>query len=330
MTRVVPMKTNLFIVFTPFQLFNVLEAKNRFHKNDNNILLFIDKGNPKNKAQVDYILSQNSFDQYHTIDYISSSDKLFNQKKKNALLTQFGTVDTLYAGLFRNISAHCINTLKPKHVVIVDDGNRTLRVVKDFFSGKRKNEATRFLDALLGKKTDLSFIYQATFFSIYPQIATQVPHFIHNDYQCLKQKNQRLTTQAQSFIIGSKLVSDTLSAGDFEKIIALMCQHDTREKVYLPHRHEDLDYLETLAKRYDFRIVVLPTILEYSLLGLGYRPERLYSIRSTAADTLHQLYDIPVTIFRPDVSMIMPEKQKELSLVYQHYQAQNYQMVDVQ
>ena len=82
MTRVVPMKTNLFIVFTPFQLFNVLEAKNRFHKNDNNILLFIDKGNPKNKAQVDYILSQNSFDQYHTIDYISSSDKLFNQKKK--------------------------------------------------------------------------------------------------------------------------------------------------------------------------------------------------------------------------------------------------------
>lgn len=323
------MKTNLFIIFTPFQLFNALEAKNRFHSHEHNILLFINKGNAKNKAQIDYILSQNTFSEIHELNYISQSDKLFNIKKINQLLARFKPVQSVYVALFRNIAAHCINTLQPEKVVILDDGNRTLRVVSDFFSARQKNESKRFIDALFGKKTDLSFIYRACFFSIYPQIAQQVPDFIHNDYRCTQALNQHLPTQAQSFIIGSKLIGDTLSQADFEKIVTAICQHDDREKIYLPHRHEDIEYLENLGQRLGFKVLVLPSILEYSLAGLGYRPEMLYSIRSTAADTLHRLYHIPVTIFQPDVSMIVPEKRQELALVYKHYQAQHYSMVEV-
>jgi hypothetical protein len=47
---------NLFLVQTPFQLFNAIEAKNRFHPNDKNILIIIHKGQQKNMEQIHEIL----------------------------------------------------------------------------------------------------------------------------------------------------------------------------------------------------------------------------------------------------------------------------------
>ncbi|MBD3808716.1 MAG: hypothetical protein IE880_08395, partial [Epsilonproteobacteria bacterium] len=66
---------NLFLVQTPFQLFNAVEAKNRFHLNQKNILIIIHKGNQKNLDQIKKIL-ENVIDRVaqHSRNEISDSD----------------------------------------------------------------------------------------------------------------------------------------------------------------------------------------------------------------------------------------------------------------
>ncbi|MDP4611530.1 MAG: hypothetical protein NWT02_10105, partial [Opitutales bacterium] len=100
------MNKNVYIVHGPFQLFNCCEARHRFHENEQNILIFIDRGDQRNRDQTLRILEKDPFDEFHHISFQSISDKYLYPIRIKSILKGITNADTLYVALYRNISSH--------------------------------------------------------------------------------------------------------------------------------------------------------------------------------------------------------------------------------
>lgn len=134
--------TNIFLVQTPFQVFNAIEAKQRFHKDEYNILIIIDKGNTKNKYQIDFILEKNyNWDKVITIPFYTRTHKLFYPLiyKKDKSAKKIKNINNIYVALYRNISAHIINSLNYKNITLFDDGNNIFKTIKFLNEKRQKN-----------------------------------------------------------------------------------------------------------------------------------------------------------------------------------------------
>jgi hypothetical protein len=334
-----PPGCNIFIVRTPFQLFNAIEGKNRFHADENNLLLIIDNGNRSNMEQINSVLEcDDCWGKTITLELNTRKQKMLYQFLYSWLIDELAktTINNIYIAQYRNLTAHIINNVKSKSITLFDDGNNIFRTIDfmDKSKSKRYKFARKAIDLMWRRKTSTDFIYDAKIFTLfdlvgYKNIKNEV---IHNCYKYFKSQIGRLSRSEDVYFIGSKVIGNGFSKDTFEKLLKGVILHyreNGKGLVYVPHRYEDVAYLEELSNEMNFSVSKFTTIIEYEFIKRNVLPCNISTFRSTAVDTLHLIFGSEVEVFRCPLKEVNMNKRAEFELVYQNFMNKNYQMVSV-
>lgn len=321
------MKRNIYIVHGPFQLFNCCEARHRFHDEEHNILIFIDRGDNRNREQTLRILKKDRFDQFHHIAFESIFDKYLYPFRLRGLLQNLMRPDTLYVSLYRNISSHIINTLSPNKVIIYDDGNRLLTATRRIF---RENQPRKFKtfarwSKLLSRKLDLDFTRTATYFSFYQLPLVPEENYLKNDYSHYMRTVGSLPINDYVDFLGSKVIGHGISQKTFEKLITQVVAYYRKKGKslrYITHRNEPLEYLEKLATKLDFKLVNLPNIIEICYAQASSLPTEIATFRTAAVTNLHFIFKLPARIFEIPKNCLKSDSRDILEEIYRNFKEQ--------
>lgn len=293
------MRKRLFIVRTPLQLFNAYEAMQRFSvEGEVNDLLIV------YGAIRDYDMMQNMLkicDGWSRIIYqpfMGWKKKLyaFQLKKHFSVRNQY---DDLFTGMIHHIPLHLMNSLTIKNYWLIDDGNETRMIVdhlnKGLYYTKDRSQP------LLGIKQNPEVLRKIQLFTLYEDLVTEHKVTI-NDYRIFKKRASKLKTKAgYDLVIGSNLVGTYIkSEVEYLNILkSLKQQLAHRHVYYAPHRYLSENIIQAI-ERMGFQILKYDTILELFQYEQGWCFENYYSIRSTAIDTLAQLYAAQGVFIRLD------------------------------
>ena len=330
---------NLFLVQTPFQLFNAVEAKNRFHLNDKNILIIIDKGNKKNYDQMQMILDYDKewFDVIK-IDFFSKIQKLLYPILIQNIITKFNNyeINNIYVALYRNIAAHIINSVEYKNIIIYDDGNNIFKTI-DFINKSQKKSFSFFrkiASVISRRKTEVGFLYDCKIFTLFDisSFKSLKNEIIQNDFSYFKSKIKNLKKEEDVFFIGSRMIDNGISREVFEssleKVVEFYSEINT-SVLYVPHRYEDIEYLESLSKNLNFILTPFSSIIEFEFIMKGIDPSEVATFRSTAVDTLKIIYSPEVRIFKIGLDKIEKTKEEEFRLVYGNFENKKYKIESI-
>ena len=318
---------NLYVVRTPLQLFNAIEARGRFHHDDKNILIIYYKNN------IDLNMCRTLLDDtwYETHEYyFKNMQQLFYPIFINRLIKYY-RVEYLYIGLVSNIPLHIANLKNPQNLVILDDGNETLLIaayiekLKKITSIKNK---LNIKNIILGRLVNKDILKKAHYFSIYYPKEVNRKIIVHNDYRDFKLKCKNIKTSQQVIFIGSNLVDNYLSKNTLLAIMFSVKKYYKDTVVYYcPHRYETDEFLSEIDMM-GFCVVRYNTILESAFYQANSKPKEVATLRSTAIDTLSELYGIRSKVFSFDLSLLSNvDKKDEFNNLYLDYKKRK---IDVQ
>lgn len=325
------MKTNLFIARTPLQLFNCIEAKKRFHKDEHNILLYqyqrlVDKNQMESLIEVDdwntiIIYPLNWQRRIFSYFYI----RKMNNRYKN-------TIDACYIGVFNSIVNVLINTIHPKKIVILDDGTKTLSIAKNMETRKINNR-TSVLKIIRNRffNTSRNYLYRASFFSIYPLAEYNISNkVVLNDYRVFKESLSQIPIEDRVYFIGTNLnekilKSDQIFEANLQKVIAF---YKNKKMIYVLHRYENIEYIANLAKKYEFDYVKFDNILEVEIAKAGFLPTEFATFGSSAIETLPLLYpNSEYRVFYLESKDILEHKQEVMESLYNSFEQKGYEVI---
>jgi hypothetical protein len=252
-------------------------------------------------------------------------------KKLNSL-----QINTIYVALYRNIAAHIINSVKHENTVIYDDGNNIFKTI-DFLDKNKKKSFQFFrkiISVLFLRKTGIDFIYESTLFtlfdiSLFKNIKNKI---IQNDFSYFKTRIQNLKKEEDVFFIGSRMIDNGISREVFEasleKVVKFYKKRNKNVK-YVPHRYENLEYLDGLSHKLNFLLTPFSSIIEFEFIMKGIDPSEVATFRSTAVDTLKIIYNTKVMIFKIEFNQIDKNKQDEFKLVYKNFENKKYEIESI-
>jgi len=323
---------NIFIARTPLQLFNCIEARNRFHKNNHNIL-FYQYQRDIDKVQIESLIDD---EWSEVIPYPLSPLKrlFFPFFLKKIIVNYRNHIDTCYFGAYNGIISYLINRLKPLKFFIIDDGVKTIQI-SELIKDKKLDKKGYFRyirDKVMGSSRD--YIYSAKFFTIYDEIKVFVPKkVIKNDYRAFKAHISKMEKENIIYFIGTNLLekifkTKELFENELEKVI-LYYQEKNQKIIYVLHRYEELEYMESLSKKYSFESVKFDNIIEVELLKRGTLPVGVASFASTAVETIDMIYGVDATIFELKNSGIFEKYQEVFTKLYNNFREKGVKVINL-
>jgi hypothetical protein len=307
---------NLFVVRTPLQLFNAIEARDRLHVGERNALLM------QYGSAVDHELMEGLLDDGWQVvrryAYNGLRRKLYAWLLAS-WLRQLGRPQVLYIGLITHLPLHVANFCAPQSLRLLDDGNETLLIARRLHELRQHLPRRRlWLERLLRQCLDPRALVDATAFSIYDTEPLGLPRLV-NDYRMFRQRMKSLPTRSCVVFIGSNLVGNYFK-GEEEFLQALAAVHERwpGKLMYCPHRYESQALRERI-QALGFELFLPDTILENAFMYAGWSPESLATFRSTAIDTLARIYGLPGVMVEMPLTSIIAAKLDELDMVWQTF-----------
>ena len=322
---------NIFIARTPLQLFNCIEARDRFHKDEQNIL-FYQYRSVIDKKQIENLIDSSW---YEVVEYpLTLSNRLFFPISLSKIVSKYKSkVSSCYYGAYNGIISHLINSLNPTHKYLVDDGIKTIKISQ--FIKDNKLDKRGFLrpikDWLLNSTRE--YIYQSKFFTVYDEIENHLPHrVVKNDYRAFKKRVSTMKREDIVYFIGTALLKRSIKTEEIfeqelERVIEYY-QERNQKFIYILHRYEDIEYMNSLAKKYSFEAVRFDNIIEVELLRRGVVPSGVSSFASTAVETIDMIYGVEVKIFELDNSGIFEKYQKVFQDLYNNFREKGVDVID--
>lgn len=324
---------SLFIARTPFQLFNCIEAKGTFENIGKCYLLCI------YKKEVDRTLMEKMIkpEAWESVFFLqlTSWNRLFYPLKFRNFLNTLQGVKYCFFGLTTFMISHCINTIRAERNVLLDDGNEIFSIAKKisnkeiFHIGKMQ----KFYNILLARKVNFSYIKDMSIFSFFDLTSYKLDNvIIHNDYHVFKEKVLALPRVKEVFFIGSNLIDTYMDKEFFEESMKKVMEYYRDLKViYVLHRYEDNEYMESLGNKLGFEVIRFPIILEMAMTEYGKIPEKVATFRSTALETIGYLYaPIAMEVFEIDIERLLKADQKdEYVSLYSNYRKKNIPIVNL-
>lgn len=292
------MGVNIFLIRGALPLLNCIEAKNRFHKNEKNILICI-ISNIKNEKNFLQLIKNKEWSEVYSLDTKNFFGKVFFFYKANKLLKKFSSINILYFGLGGKIIHYFVNRLVNKaKLVFVDEGSSTLLLAKSLALG----DLSLYTGCSIYQKiknyifnTGFKNIESASLFTIYKDVTTfglKNPIII-NDYRELRGQIKKLPyIEKDLYFIGNISLS-VHSRHLLEKYFNYVSRFfgENRKKYYILHRLEREHVLEELLNKYNFTMLRFDSIIEVEFFKLGWRPECIATFGSTAMNTVRTLYN---------------------------------------
>jgi hypothetical protein len=326
------MKKNLFIARTPLQLFNCIEAKNRFHADEENIL-FYQYQRDIDKKQMQSLIKDEEW--HKVIAYpLDWKRRLFFPLFLHRIKQDLGPeVSYCYYGAYNSIISSLINSVDPKELVIVDDGVKTLEMARLVESGKidKKSFLKKIRNSVLS--SDTAFLYRSSFFTIYDLGRYKIKNrVILNDYRIFHSSIKNLQKKDVVYFIGTnlneKVLKDTASfEGYIKKIRAY---YKGKRLIYVLHRYESPEFIRVFADRYNFEYVKFDGPIEIEIAGAGFLPVEIATFVSSAIDTLSILYPgSRYKIFYLEGKDIKESKRDIFAKLYDSFKDKGYEVIHV-
>jgi len=290
------MLKDLFIVRSPLQLLNAIEAREAFSSR-HNMLIMMFNDNEMNSSQMRRLLVPGDWD-----EIIECNFSLFAKWKR--LIAQFSFIkkikknnyNRLFSGDFGTINQVIIANANSKEIYLIDDGTATIRISKDlqdrnWFAAQsfsRRSKFYRYKLAGLNYKTEQSI----HFFTIYNLQASHGEKIIQHRFPYLKANKLHSCKKCNTtYVLGQNLIEigamkEDVYIGYLEKIIA----NYKKKIVYIPHRSEEITPALLALKSDKFIIENSVGAIETVLLDKGVYPEHIVSFISSALFNLNKIF----------------------------------------
>ncbi|WP_456460273.1 hypothetical protein [Reichenbachiella sp.] len=328
---------NIFIIESPLQLINAIEAREHFKsENIKNTLIVFEGVSSKNLDQIKSLVVIQEWDLFFTIN---KTNNRWNYSRPirllNSIIKKSPEVNCIFIGEYRSIlMRHVANYARPKNIFLLDDGNFSLYIQKRLLDGikeyNRYNLIRKAYDRML--KIRDQDILSINFFSVYEHnISSENRHrFIPNRYSFLKSKIRKKNKSNEVYMLGSITPEmNIFSLGYYMSTLKGAISFYKKRNlnvIYVPHRRENQDKL--LKIKNDFKIEVrnydLP--IEQVLIFEEILPSKVSCFFSSALDNCYFLFgeSIQIDSFQIDHNEILIEQYKErIKLNYEVYATYN-------
>jgi hypothetical protein len=304
------MISNIFLLTTPSQLINVIEAKRHFNISANSSVAIINAYST-NLIQMKELLKQVEWSEIIFMEDDAERQKEHEQHLKNGnrlraikrvfqqsaklknLIRKYSIVKNLFVGYYLSLeNIHIVNKVYYERLILLDDGIATLEVNR-----RRKNNISflnawniEFLGRVLFKKFILGYKLNhpksAVFFTSYNIETGPNDSIVNNDYSEIKRLVGHRETSNEVYFLGQplseempKIVTEEVY---FRYIEFVMEKFKSQKVVYIPHRDEDRSKLERLKNAFNISILFNDIPFEIFLLKQPKLPRYLVGLITSA------------------------------------------------
>jgi hypothetical protein len=328
-------KPNVFVVNTPHQLLNAIEAVHFFQLTNNHLLVM----RPKSSGQDRFMPLIKNAD-WATVNFPSPfiDSKPWVQKSFGSvvnrwywrylhfqrmhtlanLAARFQHVDKLFLGHYfpeeKPFMRHLANTIQYNTLYLLDDGTDTIEINKrrlrlesnvpeaTFDKSPSRTPVPKTIEARLRKKYwnwHLAEVPSVTFFTIYDLDVRKGDRIISNSYSHLRSLAPPDPVQLPDTII---FIGQCIADGYFEMDLHFDFLSKVREYfadkklIYVAHPRETASCLNRIREHLQCEIWPSASVIEYDLFIQGIKPKVIAGFVSSALITLAHLMDSDVEI----------------------------------
>ncbi|MDF1874443.1 hypothetical protein JHD48_01705 [Sulfurimonas sp. SAG-AH-194-I05] len=283
-------KDNLFVIGTPLQLINAIEAIEHFHLK-NNILVLINMSKMLNKEQVDEIRTLHEWKEVIEIQ----NGKGLNFFKYFSILRKLrkNSYQKLFVAKLESISMAIVANMEKEQVFLLDDGGMTVGIYENYCKnnyrvGYKRKDYRFYMLGLKFKIEDTIHLFT------YYDLEEHNNQVVKNTMKYFKTKyytSQFIEDECIYFV--GQPVNNLLSEEVHVAIIKKLIEKKEKKMVYIPHRGESenhLKHLRSLPKDiFEIKSVGMP--IELYFLKNAIQPKYIFSFFSTALVTLKLIYN---------------------------------------
>lgn len=318
---------NLFVITSPLQVINAIEAREHFKTNNNILVAVFSEFKSKNKEQIINLINEKDWNKVLYFDMQSSTQKQSTFLKQIQLVqllrqTQY---DFVFCGDFSSSMKLILANVKKNQVFLLDDGATTInRYLYDLNQDiNNKKTPTKLIRELrfniCGLKTKVVDVINL--FTSYKFIPKSNEQIIFNDLKFFQSGLLKNSLADESvYLLGQPLREINIVSNDvyLDSIAKIIKHYQDKNIIYIPHRAETLLDGLKLLEGDTFKIKNIELPIELYFLQHNIYPKYICSFWSSALFTLNILYPKTIVeVFKID-DMNIYFAQKQIQNVYNY------------
>ncbi|MDQ1362597.1 MAG: hypothetical protein QG652_457 [Pseudomonadota bacterium] len=342
---------NVFLVKSPLQLLNAIEAKHYFRLEDKDCYLLV-MGDRKSYLQLMKLVAISrqwpnvtllnkvgllAHDPWLQNVDLGEIDKhgdallrssVFSIRRLNRLASSIPNVKKIFIGDNNNkFMRHFVNQTKHETTILLDDGTATLEIARqrmqgrsiikpDKFLKKVKLAAKRLFQGLNDKPVD-----KAVFFTAYNIDVKSPDQVVVNGFSYLKKSSLTLECSDNVYFLGSPLseVGLMTERSYMEQLGIVRSLYPVVHFVYVAHRRENKQKLDLIRQLPDVSVVLFEYPVEFQFSMIGPKPHKIASFITSALDNLDIILDESVEIVSYKLIDGSYNNHERIDAIYEHY-----------
>jgi len=320
---------NVFIIRSPLQLINSLEAIEYFNLH-NNVLILIYNDGVNNNTQMNNLINMYKWKKIIRINEKRKRSKYFEYI---ALVKSIRHIHYNYL-FFSNLgSIHklLLANLKRKRTIYLDDGVETITRYNNVLLPNKLNKIkfrqVRFLFAGLKIKIEDN-IDLFTYFDLEPFRNTQI---IKNNLEHFQKKYLKKSAMDNNiYFIGQPLVrTNLLQENDYFEYLDYVVSLNKEKIIYIPHRTEIIsDRLKSyISEKFEINNINMP--IELYFLEKNIYPYHIISFITTAFFSLKKIYSNSSFSYIYIPSSKILERQEDVEGAYEFIEKLDINRIDL-
>jgi hypothetical protein len=272
---------SIFILNSPLQYLNAIEAIKYFKTNETTLLLK-DSGSILNQEQIKNLNLKFGYLFNSTYKIKHQNGLIYNlDPYTKKLLPIFNDIDMFFSGsIGEGLNQYLMNVLNPKKVIYLDDGTKTLRFIERENRFKIKN----WIKKLLISKNYIDYTIINYFTAYYQSQWPEEYNVIPNDYNYLSSfvRNDFALDDCCYFLISPVVEKGRIEPLDFKKITDNIIDIYGGNIKFILHRYSDVTLMRKLLKVSNKNIIQYENIIEVELINRKIYPKKIASFISSA------------------------------------------------
>jgi len=342
---------NIFLIKTPLQLLNAIEARHYFKLGPADCVLII-MGDRKSQPQIlnlarhvnkwgkivvlndvnmfagnPLVIGDGLLDRISRQKFLQKS--VFYVRRLNRISRYLGKVENIFVGYTRYVyMTHFINSTPHNRVFFLDDGNGTIQLARDRMLGTGNAPASGLLKKikLFGKKYFQGIRNKepesACLFTAYDISVGENDQLVRNEFGYLRGLVGDLPVTNEVYFIGSPLNEAAIISQVYylEQLKKVKKYFHNMDLVYVAHRRDSKEKLDIIRNIPGIKVVLFEYPVEYQLAFIGPRPKVVASFFSAALDSCRLIFGnkLMIIAFRLDLSG--SPKRSQIEEIYQSYE----------
>lgn len=343
---------NIFLISTPLQLINAIEARHHFNLANSDSIIIIN-AYAANLTSIQNLLN---IEDWASIIYVESSaeqqrehesnlksyklypviKKLIASKKKlNSIISSVGKIRCLFVGYYLSLeNLHFINSTSHEQIVLLDDGIATIEINRrrKYRQSLYNAWSLEFLVKALMKRILFGYkLYhpdRVTYFSIYKIDVPQSDKLICNNYVFIRQQIGLKSQSEIAYLLGQplseinpKIIKEEKYLYYVERILAHL---KPLKVIYIPHRDEDKSKVSRMVNRLGVEVLEIQVPFEWFLIHSIERPSKIAGLVTSALPNCKSLFggEIEIISFKMnDKDYISSGLTKSIIDTYKYFES---------